>query len=81
MPTAVLQDPWLVESSDVALQILRADCEGVYRFSTAWRVGTPNLCIVQGSTIYGSSFSTMYQAGKGVGYIQKPTVLFFSYQG
>lgn len=37
MQTTVPHDPRLVESADVELQIQRANCKVLCRFSTAWR--------------------------------------------
>lgn len=49
--STVLQDPQLVESSDVELRTHRAN-DKLYAFSTAWRIGTPNSHLVPGSTVY-----------------------------
>ena len=52
----VLHNLRLAESVNEELQIGRADCKVILKFSTAGWVGAPHLCTVQGSTIAGSSF-------------------------
>ena len=42
---------WLAESVDGKLQVLRDEFKVIHGFSVSWRVGAPNLHIVQGSAI------------------------------
>lgn len=51
MFTVILQGSWLVEPSDVALQILSADCKVVFGFSLALSV-TTSLCRPRVNCIY-----------------------------
>lgn len=48
---AVLNDLWLVESTDVELHVWRADCNVIHGFSTAWMISTPTPVVFEGQLL------------------------------
>lgn len=47
--TSLLHNLWPIESASVRLWIQRAHCKVISGFLTVWRVGVPNLRVLQGS--------------------------------
>lgn len=54
--TALLHNPWFTESASVGLWIQRAHCKVIGGFLTVWRVGVPNLHVLQGSPVLNIMF-------------------------
>lgn len=52
----LLHNPWFTESASVGLWIQRAHCKVISGFLTIWRVGVPNLHVLQGSTVLNTMF-------------------------
>ena len=48
----VLHDLQLLESAGAEPRVQRDNCKVICVFSIAWRVSTPNPCVVQGSTVF-----------------------------
>lgn len=56
---AVLNDLWVVESTDVELHVWRADWNVIHGFSTAWTVNTPTPVVFEGQLLGPSGSSSV----------------------